>query len=64
VLESIFGRDYVEYKRRTPRWVPRPPEFAANGTHAWSEALRSEISTFAAYGTLAFAFWVKARSSS
>jgi protein-S-isoprenylcysteine O-methyltransferase Ste14 len=24
VLESIFGADYLEYRQRTPRWVPRP----------------------------------------
>src|SRR6058998_4291251 len=26
VLESIFGRDYLEYKNCTPRWIPRPPK--------------------------------------
>ena len=23
VLESIFGAEYLEYKKRTPRWVPK-----------------------------------------
>ena len=25
VLESIFGREYLDYKQETPRWIPRPP---------------------------------------
>ena len=61
VLESIFGSEYVEYKRRTPRWLPRPPKPVAKGDHDWSEALRSEVSTFAQYVALAAAFWIKAR---
>jgi protein-S-isoprenylcysteine O-methyltransferase Ste14 len=61
VLESIFGGEYVEYKRRTPRWLPRPPKHVAKGEHDWSEALRSEVSTFAQYAALAAAFWIKAR---
>lgn len=24
-LERRFGASYVEYKRRVPRWIPRPP---------------------------------------
>ena len=64
VLESIFGGEYVEYKRRTPRWLPRPPKPVAKGDHDWSEALRSEVSTFAQYVALAVAFWIKARSLS
>jgi hypothetical protein len=61
VLESIFGGEYVEYKHRTPRWPPRPPKLAPRGEHAWGEALRSEVSTFAQYAALAVAFWIKAR---
>lgn len=63
VLESIFGAEYVEYKRRTPRWLPRPPPPASTsaGPHDWREALRSEVSTFAQYVTLAAAFWIKAK---
>jgi protein-S-isoprenylcysteine O-methyltransferase Ste14 len=61
VLESIFGGEYVEYKRRTPRWLPRPPKLVAKGEHDWGEALRSEVSTFAQYVALAAAFWIKAR---
>jgi protein-S-isoprenylcysteine O-methyltransferase Ste14 len=61
VLESIFGAEYVEYKRRTPRWLPRPPRLVAKGEHDWGEALRSEVSTFAQYVALAIAFWIKAR---
>jgi protein-S-isoprenylcysteine O-methyltransferase Ste14 len=61
VLESIFGGEYVDYKRRTPRWLPRPPKLAAAGELDWGEAVRSELSTFAQYLALAVAFWIKAR---
>jgi protein-S-isoprenylcysteine O-methyltransferase Ste14 len=62
VLESIFGAEYLAYKRRTPRWVPRPPrEPAGPGEHDLGEALRSEVSTFAQYVALGVAFWIKAR---
>lgn len=60
VLESIFGAEYLEYKRRTPRWIPRPPRGAAeHGPHDWGEAWRSEISTFLQYAALTIAFVVK-----
>jgi protein-S-isoprenylcysteine O-methyltransferase Ste14 len=61
VLESIFGAPYVEYKSRTPRWVPRPPNAPDTGPHDWGEALRSEASTFAQYAALGLAFWIKAK---
>ena len=61
VLESIFGAEYVAYKARTPRWLPRPPTSATPGSHDWGEALRSELSTFAQYAAIAAAFWVKTR---
>jgi protein-S-isoprenylcysteine O-methyltransferase Ste14 len=61
VLESIFGTEYLEYKARTPRWLPRPPATAQSGPHDFGEAWRSEISTFAQYIALALAFWVKHR---
>lgn len=61
VLESIFGVDYVEYKRRTPRWLPRPPSSPAEGPRDVREALRSEVSTFAQYVALAIAFGIKAK---
>lgn len=61
VLESIFGAEYLEYKARTPRWLPRPPTTASSGPHDWGEALRSEVSTFAQYAALGVAFWIKAR---
>src|SRR5439155_5646442 len=31
VLESIFGDEYLSYKARTPRWIPRPPPARALG---------------------------------
>jgi protein-S-isoprenylcysteine O-methyltransferase Ste14 len=61
VLESIFGAEYVAYKQRTPRWIPRPPAAPEQGPHDWGEAWRSEVSTFAQYAALAAAFWIKAR---
>lgn len=61
VLESIFGAEYLAYKARTPRWIPRPPATSESGPHAFGEALRSEVSTFAQYAGLAAAFWIKQR---
>jgi len=62
VLESIFGPEYLDYKRTTPRWLPRPPgSRRESGPHDWGEAWRSEISTFMQYGALLVAFLVKDR---
>jgi protein-S-isoprenylcysteine O-methyltransferase Ste14 len=61
VLESIFGAEYVAYKHRTPRWLPKFSAPMASGSHDWAEALRSEVSTFAQYVALGVAFWIKAR---
>ena len=64
VLESIFGAPYLEYKRTTPRWIPRPPASRApqRGEHDWREAWKSEISTFLQYAALLAAFIIKQRS--
>ncbi|GJG85634.1 hypothetical protein tb265_08150 [Gemmatimonadetes bacterium T265] len=59
VLESIFGGEYLAYKARTPRWLPRPPRAPEHGPHAWGEALRSEVSTLLQYVGLAAALGVK-----
>jgi protein-S-isoprenylcysteine O-methyltransferase Ste14 len=59
VLESIFGADYLAYKQMTPRWLPRPPRHREKGPHNWTEAWRSEISTFMQYGALIVVFAVK-----
>lgn len=59
VLESIFGDEYLAYKRSTPRWLPRPPRAREVGPHDWSEAWRSEISTFLQYAALVVAFALK-----
>ena len=64
VLESIFGQEYLSYKRSTPRWLPHPPGRTASGEHDWPEAWRSEISTFLQYAALIVAFTVKQRLSS
>lgn len=62
VLESTFGQEYLSYKSRTPRWLPRPPRMAAEtGEHNWPEAWKSEISTFLQYAVLILAFYVKSR---
>ncbi len=61
VLESIFGEQYLDYKRRTPRWIPRPPEQRKPGEHHWGEAWRSEMSTFMQYAALVVAFALKQR---
>jgi protein-S-isoprenylcysteine O-methyltransferase Ste14 len=62
VLESIFGAEYLEYKKTTPRWMPRRPKRRGNGgEHHWREAWKSEISTFMQYGAIAAAFAVKHR---
>jgi protein-S-isoprenylcysteine O-methyltransferase Ste14 len=59
VLESIFGREYLDYKQIAPRWIPRPPSQPETGSHDWGEAWRSEISTFMQYGALALVFGLK-----
>lgn len=61
VLESIFGRTYLDYKARVPRWVPRPPRAAVAGPHAWGEAIWSERSTVLQYVALIAAFLLKDR---
>lgn len=59
VLESIFGREYLDYKKTTPRWFPRPPRQRESGPHDWAEAWRSEVSTFLQYVALAVVFGLK-----
>ncbi len=61
VLESIFGEEYLAYKRATPRWIPRRPAHPESGPHHWGEAWKSEISTFLQYAALAILFVLKAR---
>lgn len=61
VLESIFGREYLEYKQRTPRWFPRPPAVRETGQHDWKEAWWSERSTLLQYVVLVVVFLVKDR---
>ncbi|HET9799951.1 MAG TPA: isoprenylcysteine carboxylmethyltransferase family protein [Gemmatimonadaceae bacterium] len=61
VLESIFGQEYLAYKSRTPRWIPRPPRTPETGEHHWGEAWRSEISTFLQYAVITAAFNAKQR---
>ena len=59
VLESIFGQEYLDYKRETPRWIPKPPAARENGPHDWAEAWKSETSTFLQYVALVIVFGAK-----
>lgn len=61
VLESTFGREYLEYKSSTPRWIPTRPAQPGSGDLNWGEAWRSEISTFLQYLVLVIAFVLKER---
>ena len=61
VLETTFGRKYLDYKRCTPRWIPKKPEYSPPGKRDLNEALHSEISTFLQYAVLIAAFLVKER---
>jgi protein-S-isoprenylcysteine O-methyltransferase Ste14 len=59
VLESTFGRQYLDYKNSVPRWLPSKPDEPEHGEHDWAEAFRSEISTFLQYAVLIVAFAIK-----
>jgi len=59
VLETIFAREYLEYKRTTPRWIPSTPKRREAGPHNWGEALKSETSTFLQYVVLVLVFAAK-----
>ena len=59
VLESTFGRQYLDYRNCVPRWLPKKPDEPEKGEHDWKEAFRSEISTFLQYIVLIIAFIVK-----
>jgi protein-S-isoprenylcysteine O-methyltransferase Ste14 len=59
VLETTFGRKYLDYKNCTPRWIPSRPDEPVPGELNWREAWRSEISTFLQYLVLIIAFALK-----
>ena len=61
VLESIFGEEYLAFKRRTPKWIPTHATGPVAGEYAWSEAWTSEISTFMQYAALLIVFVLKDR---
>lgn len=62
VLESIFGEEYLAYKRATPRWMPRRPAAGAGaGEFFWAEAWRSEVSTFLQFAAILGLFVAKER---
>lgn len=59
VLESIFGDEYLAFKRRTPRWIPSGASGPVAGEFLWAEAWKSEISTFMQYAALLVLFVAK-----
>ncbi|HEX2722631.1 MAG TPA: isoprenylcysteine carboxylmethyltransferase family protein [Gemmatimonadaceae bacterium] len=59
VLESTFGRQYLDYKNCVPRWLPKKPAEPVEGEHDWRAAWKSERSTFAQYAVLMAAFFAK-----
>jgi protein-S-isoprenylcysteine O-methyltransferase Ste14 len=61
VLESIFGEEYLAFKRRTPRWIPSGASGPVAGEFFWAEAWKSEISTFLQYAALLALFVAKDR---
>jgi protein-S-isoprenylcysteine O-methyltransferase Ste14 len=61
VLESIFGEEYLAFKRRTPRWIPMSAFGPVSGEFFWAEAWRSEVSTFMQYVALLMLFVAKDR---
>lgn len=61
VLESIFGEEYLAFKRRTPRWIPGGASGPVDGEFFWAEAWKSEISTFMQYIALGALFVAKHR---
>lgn len=61
VLETIFGEEYLAFKRRTPRWIPTLGSGKVDGEFFWAEAWRSEMSTFLQYVALLAVFVGKDR---
>ncbi|MHB0964699.1 MAG: methyltransferase family protein [Gemmatimonadaceae bacterium] len=61
VLETIFGEEYLAFKRRTPRWIPMAASGKVGGEFFWAEAWRSEMSTFLQYIALLAVFVGKDR---
>ncbi len=61
VLESIFGEEYLAYKRQTSPWIPSGSSGPIGGEFFWAEAWKSEISTFMQYFALLIVFVLKDR---
>lgn len=62
VLESIFREHYLAYKKLVPRWIPQyatTPPVPGEAIFNWSEAWRSESSTFIQYVVLLGVLWLK-----
>jgi protein-S-isoprenylcysteine O-methyltransferase Ste14 len=59
VLESTFGRVYLDYKNAVPRWLPVKPHEPERGELDWREASKSEVSTFLQYLVLVLVFVAK-----
>jgi protein-S-isoprenylcysteine O-methyltransferase Ste14 len=61
VLESTFGRVYLDYKNAVPRWLPVKPIEPEKGEYDWPGAWKSEVSTFLQYAVLVIVFVLKSR---
>jgi steroid 5-alpha reductase family enzyme len=59
VLESTFGRVYLDYKNAVPRWLPVKPHEPERGELDWRGAWKSEVSTFLQYLVLVLVFVAK-----
>ncbi len=62
-LGEIFGEEYHEYKRQVPRFIPRfrRAPIARSAAGNFSEAIRSEKSTFLSFGTILLLFYLRMR---
>ena len=58
-LEAACGEEFLRYRRRVSRWIPRKPVVALAGEHDWAQAWRTERATLLAYAALASAFAAK-----
>jgi protein-S-isoprenylcysteine O-methyltransferase Ste14 len=63
LLASRLGPAYVDYTRRVPRWLPRPPAHAAaaekNASFSWGDTLFSERGTLIAILLGCALLWIK-----
>ena len=58
-LEAACGEEFLRYRRRVSRWIPRKPVVALAGEHDWVRAWRAECATLLGYTALVGAFAAK-----